>query len=297
VRLENVPQNLQKGKIDYTDDTFLENLMKRYIGAPSVNADDRTIGFSGREVRRLDETGCIHTDENVVFLTFDDWGHDTSINKLMYVLRKHNVNGTFFIITNNTLYNPNLLRAIAQDGNEIASHSDKHRPMVVRDEKNRQVPTQNEEEYHEDLGLAYDKLVSVTGDVVVNGKHSLTRFFRPPTLAISKMGIKALFDNGYEYIVSGWYSTEDYKAKDTEQMVKRIYGGIYERDGKIRKGSIIVMHMSEPAAYTARALDLILTANEKRADGDPLKFKVGLLGDYLKDDYCQLPYRKQAAEK
>ena len=48
------------------------------------------------------------------------------------------------------------------------------------------------------------------------------------------------------------------------------------------------MHMSDTANYTPRALDIMLTENENRADNDPKKFKVGHLSDYLKDDYSQM---------
>lgn len=64
------------------------------------------------------------------FLTFDDWGTDQSINKLLYVLKKHRVKATFFVLTQNVQNNPNLLRIIAEDGHEVASHSDSHTPLT-----------------------------------------------------------------------------------------------------------------------------------------------------------------------
>lgn len=247
------------------------------------------IGFSKMDERRLDKTGFVHTQDNVIFLTFDDWGSDAAINKLLYVLRKHNVPGTFFIITNNVLYNPNLLRAIAVEGHEIGSHSDKHKPMAVMDPKtHKYVKTQEKEEYLKDLATSYQKLREVTGDVTVNGKPALTRFFRPPTLAISKMGLEALLDTGYDYIISGSTSTNDYKAKDITQLVDTIKEGVYTQYGEVKKGAILVMHMGDSVIYTPAALDILLTANEAKADSDPSKFKVGRLSDYLFAGYSQI---------
>ena len=71
-----------------------------------------------------------------------------------------------------------------------------------------------------------------------------------------------------------------------------IRDGLYYRD-KLRKGAIFVMHMTSAAKFTATALDVILTANEKKADGDPTKFKVGLLSDYLDYGYSQGKTKKQ----
>jgi len=278
-------------KLAITQHNFLEEGSKRYIGNADVDYEDRMLGFSRMETRRLDKSGHVLTKDNVIFLTFDDWGTDAPINKLLYVLRKHNVPGTFFILTNNVTNNPNLLRAIAMEGHEIGSHSDKHKPMVVRDPKTgRQVPTQDKEEYTKELATSYQKLEEITGNVIVNGRPALTRFFRPPTLAVSKMGFEALFATGYEYIISGSCSTYDYKAESVPQLVNTIKDGIYTKNGEVKKGAVFVMHMGDAVPYTPMALDILLTANEAKADSDPTKFKVGRLSDYLKAGYSQMSH-------
>ncbi|CVK21471.1 polysaccharide deacetylase family protein [Sporomusa sphaeroides] len=268
---------------------LMSEAMKRYIGSPEVNLEDRMYGFSKMEERRMDKNGLIHTEEPVIFLTFDDWGTDAAINKLLYVLRKHRAAGNFFVITNNVLHNPNLLRAIAAEGHDIGSHSDKHQPMSFRDPKSgRQKPTQSPAEFFQDVTTSYQKLASVTGDVVVGGKSSLTRFFRPPTLAVSKPGFEKLFEAGYDYIISGSVSSYDYKAESVAELVHTIKNGIYTPDGKLKKGAVLVLHMSDTTVYVAMALDIILTANAAKPDNDPTKFKTGRLSDYVKDGYYQM---------
>jgi peptidoglycan-N-acetylglucosamine deacetylase len=295
VDLKNVPVRLRNdgAELNIDQHNFLSEASKRYIGNEYVNDEDRMLGFSKMEIRRFDKNGCVHTGDKAIFITFDDWGTDAAINKLLYVLRKHNVKATFFVLTNNVLNNPNLLRAIAMEGHDIGDHSDKHKPMVIRDEKTgKQVETQGKEEYVKELAASYQKLRAVTGDVIVNGKPVLTRFFRPPTLAISKMGLESLFETGYEYIICGSSSTEDYDAKNVSQLLKTIEDGVYTQNGEVRKGAILVCHMSDNAAYTAMALDILLTANEAKADLDPSKFKVGRLSDYLPDGYSQIDREK-----
>lgn len=290
VDLQKVPPHLKDDGPDtiWDNHNFLSIASQRYIGQDSVNIEDRMIGFSKMEERHLDKTGFVHTQDNVIFLTFDDWGSDAAINKLLYVLRKHNVVGTFFVITNNVLNNPNLLRAIALEGHEIGSHSDKHKPMAVIDpQTHNYVKTQDKAEYHNDLAASYQKLREITGDVIVNGKPSLTRFFRPPTLAVSKMGMEALFETGYDYIISGSTSTNDYKAANITQLMEKIKVGIFTPDGEVKKGAILIMHMGDNVLYTATALDILLTSNEAKPDSDPSKFKVGRLSDYLTDGYSQ----------
>lgn len=288
---QTVPEHLRPGglSININNGNFLSEASKRYIGEKNVNYEDRMLGFSKMEERRLDKRGCIHTDDNVIFLTFDDWGLDASVNKLLYVLRKHNVTGMFFVLTNNVPVNPNLLRAIALEGHEVGSHTDKHKPMNTVDPKTgRIVKVLSKEEYRHDVTTAYRKLVDVIGDVSVNGKPALTRYFRPPQLAISKEGFETLLEAGYEYIINGSTSTNDYSAQNITEMVKTLEGAIYTEDGELIKGAILVMHMSDTAIYTAMALDILLTANDAKEDSDPTKFRIGRLSDYLKDGYSQM---------
>lgn len=272
-----------------TDRLFRHEFAKRYIGAPTVTDTDRIRGFSEAEMEQMDHTGIVKdVRDNTIFLTFDDWGTDASINHLLYVLRKHHVKGTFFIITWNVKNNPNLLRAIAEDGHDIASHTNRHRPMVWQTANyGGNMTPMTEEEYAEDVRLSYEELQKTVGDVMVDGKPVLTHYFRPPTLAISKSGIKSIMDAGFSYIVSGYESTDDYAIPSLQAMIGAISHGIYDEKGNVRKGSILIMHMTDKAQYTAEALDYILTVNDARDDNDPKKFKTGRLSDHLKEGYDQ----------
>ena len=291
VDMRTVPENVHRiGPSDKNKNLRLMELMSRYyIGNPDVGEGDRVLEFSRMELRRLDRSGLIQTTDPVIFLTFDDFGSDAAINKLLYVLRKHDVYATFFIITRSVLNNPNLLRTIAAEGNEIGNHTDMHRPMVYLDPQSGKLRVfqATKEEFLQELKLSYKKLLDVTGDVVIDGKHMLTRYFRPPQLAINKQGMEAVFEAGFEYVVSGYYSTKDYAADDAGVLVKRLLEGIYDKRGQLKRGSILVMHMSDTSPYTPIALDILLTANAAKADTDPTKFKVGKLSDYLNSGYIQ----------
>lgn len=287
---EAIPPDLRPDYVPFeiNDDNFEEEFYKRYIGAPDVNEYDRMTEFSRSEMLQADKTGIIKTvTDNTVFLTFDDWGNDDSVNHLLYVLRKHKVRGTFFIITWNMPNNPNLLRAIAEEGHEIASHTNLHRAMNYRNEKGKLVPGMGQEEYAFDVRESFRRLSETVGDVTVNGRRALTRMMRPPTLAVSRSGVRTNFDAGFTYIVSGSESTEDYARPDILSMLGAVQDGLFNPNGSVRRGSIIVMHMTAQAKFTPRALDLLLTENEKRPDGDPAKFRAGLLGDYLVESYSQ----------
>jgi hypothetical protein len=105
-------------------------------------------------------------------------------------------------------------------------------------------------------------------------------------LAISKEGMQALHDSGFEYIVSGSTSTGDYVAENLYAMIDSVREGLYE-NGKVKKGAVFVMHMSDTSKFTPRALDILLAENAKKAVDDPTRFEVGRLSDYLIKGYNQ----------
>lgn len=260
---------------------FKEYMYQRYIGNKAV-ADDNMFGFSVEEKRYRDLSGLIHTDQPVVFFTFDDFGNDAAINHLLYVLRKHHALGTFFVLTKNVMKNPNIVRAIAKEGHDVGSHSEQHRPM------DNTPYAAAYPQYLVDYGMAAAKLRDITQGIQhPDGTPGFVPYFRPPTLTASKAGFRALYDTGYTYIVSGSYSTHDYEQPDLQHMVRAIQSGIYDAQGHVIKGAILVMHMSDQSLYTPIALDMLLTINDQRPDGDPAKFIPLPLSAYLADGYSQ----------
>ena len=273
-----------------TKKNFQREFFKRYIGAPEVSSSDRMYGFTQKELALADKTGLVKTAApQTVFLTFDDWGSDDSINKLLYVLRKHRVHATFFVITKNMINNPNLLRAIVAEGNEVGSHTDHHVPMLRVDEKGRSYIVEDNATYRQNVRSSYEKLLSAIGDMKIeNGsRYGLTRLLRPPQLAVSRDGCAVALDEGVTYLVSGSGSAEDYGAVSMESLEGIMDHIVHKRNGDVRRGAIMIMHMSGSGTRTPYALDMLLTKNDQRPEGDPKKFKVGLLGDYLTDGYDQ----------
>ena len=245
-----------------TREERFDYIASHYIGTSSADEAANLPGFSAREIRQLDKSGRI-TDEPVLFLTFDDWGTDVPINRLLYVLRKHNVKATFFVRANYVEYNPNLLRSIAEEGHEIASHSYAHLPLADYNEGTGRYTSLTEEELLElraDLVRSYRELYRYVGDVEVDGVPSLSALFRPPTLSVSYEGLSQVFDVGFTYSVSGDFSTHDYEAESLEQLIDTFKNGIVtgQRRLRIQNGSCIVMHMSDESKYTAQALDIMI---------------------------------------
>jgi len=271
-----------------SEDVF-QKISAKYIGNPAVKTIEQLPGFTEEEISKIDKIGKIKTADGKkeIFLTFDDWGTDTAINHLLYILRKHQVKATFFIRTNHVSSNPNLLRTIAEEGHDIASHTDSHMELAQYVEQTGEyvsITPQEKVRFQEDIIKSYQVLQSVIGDMKnENGSPVLTTMFRPPTLAVSRIGLETVLDSGYEYIVSGDFSTHDYEAANKEELKATIINGIL-LDGGARRtvgnGSILVMHMSDDSKYTAQALDEFLTENQMKEASE--RYTFARLSDYLK---------------
>lgn len=262
-----------KGKIfpGQLNGSAITAIAKRYIGIDWVANAGFLPGFSTAEVKRLNKTGLVPNKYNRVFLTFDDWGTDQTITALLDVLRAHKAKATFFVRTQNVVYNPNLLRAIAVEGHTIGCHTHTHFPLsndTGNGKKFTELTDSEVEQLKLDLVKSYDTLESIVGDVSVGGQPALSLLFRPPTLAVGKNGLTAVFDCGFTYSVSGTYTTQDYKATDAAKLAA-------ELKKYTESGAILIMHMSDTSVYTAAALDLYLSEMELKYADKPYQF-VGL---------------------
>lgn len=278
--LPEVLNKIKKGYLEKIEDP-IGYISNRYIGSPFAKYTESLPGFEEDEIEVLDKVGRF-TDDNTIFLTFDDWGSDIAINKLLYILDKYNVKATFFVRTNHIDDNPSLLRTIALAGHDIASHSDNHILLSNTTDKKgvfAEITDKQAEAIQEDVILSYKKLQSIVGDIYVDGRPALQAYFRPPTLAVSKKGLMSVFDSGFSYVISGDFTTQDYEAKSAEELINKLKYGIVSGENneiKITDGTILVMHMSDEAKFTAEALDTIIPYYLSQG------YKFGRISDYLR---------------
>ena len=261
--VDKIRDAVSEGHLDgLTDDQIMQIIKEAYVGTPTSASTSDLPGFTEEEVDELNHSGRF-TNDKTLFLTFDDWGSDAAINKLLGVLKKYDVKATFFVRTNYVEDNPNLLRAIALDGHDIGSHTDEHTALAgsINESEKTSLTEDEQAALQADIIESYEKLQNIVGDVTdENGDPVLTTFLRPPTLAVSKEGLEIVLDSGYTHIVSADFSSHDYEADSAQAIIDTFLNGIETGNGliEIQNGSVIVLHMSDEAEFTAEALDYLI---------------------------------------
>lgn len=95
----------------------------------------KRIEQTNREFTEEEKDRILHiyrsTGEKRVFLTFDD-GPSKSVTPLILdLLKQENVKATFFVLGNNTKYNPDLVKREFDEGHYIANHGYTHKYSTV----------------------------------------------------------------------------------------------------------------------------------------------------------------------
>lgn len=182
----------------------------------------------------------ITTHQKVVALTFDDGPNGQYTEEILRILKKHHIRGTFFLIGENALRYPNLVRQLFLDQNVLGNHTYSH-PYVSK------LPIPN----------IQNELIKNSA-IIYNIVGAVPAVFRPPYGVCSDNSRVITKQLGYKTIL--WSATtDDYSPKKVsgEEIASDILQLVYP-------GSIITLHDGGgPREKTVAALEIIINTLEK----------------------------------
>lgn len=162
----------------------------------------------------------VSNEQKLISLTIDDWASDYTVTETLDILAEHGVKATFFLIGRGVEANPNLAKAILDEGHEIANHSYDHRVVT----------TMTPREIQEDVVKAHRAITHAI-------QEQPTMLYRPPTGAIDETSAQAIAAAGYPHIAMYDVTAYDW---DVQQSARDILNTIME---KTVPGSIILLHI------------------------------------------------------
>lgn len=182
VKFENIKENsrsikrkvnkkwLNRGCIVCMLAVMLLGSYKYISGLASVSSN-----VNGRELPIY----CVQTDEKKVALSFDAaWGNDDT-QKILEILKKHDVNVTFFMTGGWVESYPDDVKAIHEAGHDLGNHSQNHKNMS-------QI---SDEEKTQELMSVHEKVKELTGVEM--------ELFRPPYGDYDDAVVLNARENGY----------------------------------------------------------------------------------------------------
>lgn len=223
----------------------------KYLPGASGNPEviipyEKLKGYLKSEVKREDtekqkiETSVIqkpqrNIDSNkpMIAITFDDGPHPTYTNSILESLTEYNGVATFFVLGNRVSSYGETVKKVIEQGSEIGNHSWNHR----------QLTNISLEDLQSQIDDTQENVFYITGQYPIG--------LRPPYGSINS----TLRENANMPFILWNIDTEDWKSRDTEQIIQRALDNV-------KDGDIILMHDIYQA--TANAVPIILQELDKQ---------------------------------
>jgi peptidoglycan/xylan/chitin deacetylase (PgdA/CDA1 family) len=158
-----------------------------------------------------------HVDQPYIAMTFDDGPSAENTPRLLEMLKQRNIKATFFLIGQNVSANPNIVKQILADGNEVGNHTWTH-PQLSK--------------------LSDDKVtaeITKTQDAIKDASGYTPTLLRPPYGAITPRQREWISSQFGLNVILWSVDPFDWKRPGSAVITQRILS-------QARPGSIILSH-------------------------------------------------------
>lgn len=176
------------------------------------------------------------TAEQVLYLTFDSGYENGCTEKILDVLKKHNVPAAFFLVGNYIEKNADLVRRMVDEGHIVANHTMHHYDMSK---------ISDEAAFAKELQELETLFQSVTG-------KELPKFYRPPQGIYSEENLKMAQELGYKTVF--WSLAYVDWNNDAQPTKEQAFAKLLPRT---HNGAVILLHSTSKT--NAEILDELLT--------------------------------------
>lgn len=155
------------------------------------------------------------TGEKKIYLTFDAGYENGYTGKILDVLKKHDVKGTFFLVGNFLETSPELVKRMAEEGHIVGNHTMTHPDMSAISD------TESFKKEIEGVESLYKE---------ITGKEML-KIYRPPQGKYSEDNLRMAKEMGYKTIFWSlayvdWYNdNQPTKEQAFDKLIPRIHNG------------------------------------------------------------------------
>ena len=198
------------------------------------------VGNAGTEqLRKYDGAYLGNTGEKVLYLTFDAGYENGCTEKILDVLKAHQVPAAFFLVGNYLERNADLVRRMAEEGHIVGNHTMHHPDMSIM----------GREEFARELRGLEELYRQVTG-------RELPRYYRPPQGLYSEENLAMAKELGYKTVF--WSLAYVDWNNDAQPTRDQAFAKLLPRT---HNGAVVLLHST--SRTNAEILDELLTKWEE----------------------------------
>ena len=188
------------------------------------------------QLEKYDAVYLGNTNEKVLYLTFDAGYENGCTEKILDVLKKHDVPAAFFLVGNYLEKNGDLVRRMVEDGHIVGNHTMHHPDMSKLTDK---------DAFSKELTQLEDLFREVTG-------QELPKYYRPPQGIYSEKNLKMAKELGYKTIF--WSLAYADWNNDAQPTKEAAFSKLLPR---VHNGAVVLLHSTSKT--NAEILDELLT--------------------------------------
>ena len=202
----------------------------RQEGAPPI-------GNAGKDqLKSYDAAYIGDTQEKVLYLTFDAGYENGCTEKILDVLKKHQVPAAFFLVGNYMEKNADLVRRMVEEGHTVGNHTMHHYDMSKLDSR---------ETFAKELTALEDLYREITG-------QELPKYYRPPQGIYSEENLRMAKELGYQTVF--WSLAYVDWNNDAQPTAEQAFGKLLPRT---HNGAVVLLHST--SRTNGEILDELLT--------------------------------------
>ena len=195
---------------------------------------------SSEELARFNAAYLGNTQEKVIYLTFDAGYENGCTEKILDVLKKHEVKAAFFLVGNYIEKNADLVRRMVKEGHIVGNHTMHHPDMSALDTK---------EAFSKELTDLEELYRRITGE-------EMAKYYRPPQGIYSKDNLRYAKELGYKTVF--WSLAYVDWNNDKQPTADTAFSKLIPR---IHNGAVVLLHSTSQT--NAEIMDELLTRWEE----------------------------------
>ena len=188
----------------------------------SGEANSQPVILGGSQMPK--EYGALYMGENgdkTVYLTFDAGYGNENLEKILDILKKHNIPAAFFLVGNYITENPELVKRMDAEGHIVGNHTMHHPDMSE---------IAGKEDFAEELAMLEEVYQQTVG-------KEMKKFYRPPQGKYSEENLKQANELGYKTIFWSlayvdWYENDQPSREEALNLLNR----------RIHPGAVVLLH-------------------------------------------------------